>query len=99
MGSSLSTFGEFCRKRGPWSNLFIIENLFVSNITLCLEAVSSRIEPFSSDFEGVVRFPFLGGRGGEGSYKKRRPLSNLLIIEDRVVFYKSQVDIAAFSYL
>ena len=65
--------GKFCRKRRPWSNLFIIENLFVSYITLCLEAVSSRIEPFSSDFEGVLLFPFLGGGGG-GCYKKTQPL-------------------------
>ena len=91
--------GEFCRKRRPWSNLFIIENLFVSYKTLRLEAVSSRIEPFSSDFEGVLRFPFFGGGSGEGVIKKRIPWSNLLIIEDRVVFYKSQVDIAFSSYL
>ena len=37
---------------------------------------------------------------GEGGYKKRRPWSNLLIIEDHVVFfYKSEVDIAVSSYL
>ena len=68
--------GEFCRKRRPWSNSFKIENLFVSYITLCLEAVSSRIEPFSSDFEGVLRFLFFGRVGvgvREGVIKNEDP--------------------------
>ena len=49
-------------------------------------------QPFTSDFEGGLRFVHTGGRGG-GLCRKRRPWSKFFIIEDLVVSYTSKVEI------
>ena len=48
-------------------------------------------QPFTSDFEGGLRFVHTGGRGG--LCRKRRPWSKFFIIEDLVVSYTSKVEI------
>ena len=58
-------------------------------------------ESILSDFERSLGFlPLgLGRRGGGGGCRKRKPWSNPLIIEDLVVSYTSQVEIAVSNYL
>ena len=71
--------------------------IYQSLLTSCL----SFLESILSDFEGSLGFlPLgLGRRGGGGGCRKRKPWSNSLIIEDLVVSYISQVEIAVSSYL
>ena len=70
--------------------------IYQSLLTFCL----SFLESILSDFERSLGFLPLGlGRGGEGGCRKRKPCSNSLIIEDLVVSYTSQVEIAVSSYL
>ena len=69
--------------------------IYQSLRTFCL----SFLESILSDFEGSLGFLHLGlGRGG-GGCRKRKPWSNSLIIEDLVVSYISQVEMAVSSYL
>ena len=68
--------------------------IYQSLLTFCL----SFLESVLSDFEGSLVFLHLGlGRGG--GCRKRKPWSNSLIIEDLVVSYICQVEIAVSSYL
>ena len=64
--------------------------IYESLLTFCL----SFLESILSDLEESLGFLHLGLRRG-----KRKPWSNSLIIEDLVVSYISQVEIAVLSYL
>ena len=64
--------------------------IYESLLTFCL----SFLESILSDLEESLGFLHLGLRWG-----KRKPWSNSLIIEDLVVSYISQVEIAVSSYL
>ena len=64
--------------------------IYESLLTFCL----SFLESILSDLEESLGFLHLGLMRG-----KRKPWSNSLIIEDLVVSYISQVEIAVLSYL
>ena len=72
--------------------------IYQSLLTFCLYFLESIL----SDLEGSLGFLHLGlrrGGGAGGRCGKRKPWSNSLIIEDLVVSYISQIEIAVSSYL